>query len=126
MATEGHKCGQGKDCQQKRKVEIDKELEEIRAEMEKLRLRMQQGSQVRWRYEWPMKQREKWHVQQLLFRRQQWILRRWLREVETLSDMEEMVFICELEVGEKLSDKERRLVQDLIDCHESSEELSNF
>jgi hypothetical protein len=44
---------------------------------------------------------EKWHVQKLLARRQQQVLRRWLREVETLSDTEKVVYICEPEVGEK-------------------------
>jgi hypothetical protein len=29
MVIEGHKHGQGKDCPQKRKVEMDKELSEI-------------------------------------------------------------------------------------------------
>jgi hypothetical protein len=30
MATEGHRCGQDRDHQQKNKVEIEKELKEIR------------------------------------------------------------------------------------------------
>jgi hypothetical protein len=71
MATEGHRHGQGKDRQQKRKAEMDKELEEIRVELDRITLKMQQEAQVHWRYEWPMKQREKWHVQKLLARRQQ-------------------------------------------------------
>jgi hypothetical protein len=44
----------------------------------------------------------------LLARRKQQVLRRWLREVETLSDTEKLVCICEPEVGEYLSDEERR------------------
>jgi hypothetical protein len=38
-----------------KKEEMDKELEEMRAEMERLMLKMQQESQVHWKYEWPMK-----------------------------------------------------------------------
>jgi hypothetical protein len=45
MATEGHKCGQGADRKKKSKAKIDKELSEIRAEMERLALKMQQESQ---------------------------------------------------------------------------------
>jgi hypothetical protein len=41
MATEGHERGQRGGRQQKRKEEIDKELSEIRAEMERLALKMQ-------------------------------------------------------------------------------------
>jgi hypothetical protein len=60
--------------------------------MDRLTLKMQQESQVHWRYEWPLKRRVKWHVQKLLARRKQQVLRRWLREVETLSDTEEEWF----------------------------------
>jgi hypothetical protein len=86
MATEGHKHGRREDCPQKRKVEIDKELSEIRAEMEKLALKMQHEAKVRWRYEWPLKRKSRWHVQKLLARRKQQVLKRWLRHVENLSD----------------------------------------
>jgi hypothetical protein len=55
MATEGHKRSQGKDHQKKIKEKMDKELEEIRVETDRLALKMQQESQVHWRYEWPMK-----------------------------------------------------------------------
>jgi hypothetical protein len=52
-------------------------------------------------------------------------LRRWLKQVETLSDTEEeMVYICEPEVGRNLSDEgsnfqngnEERSIEDLIEC----------
>jgi hypothetical protein len=86
MVTEGHKRGRREDCPWKRKAEIDKELSEIRAEMEKLALKMQHEEKVRWRYEWPLKRKSKWHVQKLLARRQQQVLKRWLRHVENLSD----------------------------------------
>jgi hypothetical protein len=55
MAIEGHKHGQGEVHSQKRKAEMDKELSEIRAQMEKLAFKMQQESKVHWRYEWPLK-----------------------------------------------------------------------
>jgi hypothetical protein len=66
MVTEGHERGQDKDRQQKRKAETDKELKEIRAQMEKLALKMQQEVKTCWRYEWPLKRKEKWPIQKLL------------------------------------------------------------
>jgi ribosomal protein L29 len=36
MATEVYKHGRGKDCQQKNKEEMDKQLKEIRVEMDRL------------------------------------------------------------------------------------------
>jgi hypothetical protein len=61
----------------------------------------------------------------LLARRQQQVLRRWLREVETLSDTEEMIWIRELESGENLSEEKVRSV-DLMNGHEGSGEFSSF
>jgi hypothetical protein len=89
MATEGHRHGQGKDRQQKSKAEMDKELEEIRAELNRLELKMQQEAKVHWTYEWPLKRKAKWHVQKFLARRQQQVMRKWLRHVENLSDTKE-------------------------------------
>jgi hypothetical protein len=44
------------------------------------------------------------------------VLRRWLRHAKNLSATEEeVVYICEPEVGRNLSDEEERLVEDLID-----------
>jgi hypothetical protein len=94
---------------------MDKELKEIIVELDRLTLKTQQESQVHWRYEWPMVQRETWHVQNLLARRKQQVLRRWLKEVETLSGTKNLVCIYELEVGENLNDEERRSTVDLID-----------
>jgi hypothetical protein len=54
--------------------------------MEKLALKMQHEAKVCWRYEWPLKRKVEWHVQKLLARRQQHVLKRWLRHVENLSD----------------------------------------
>ena len=55
-------------------------------------------------------------VQKLLSRKQQQELRRWLRELENLSDIEEeLIHICELEIGRHLSDEEEvRSDKDLI------------
>ena len=41
MDTEGNRCGQGEDDQQKNKDGIDKELRQIIEKMEKLTLNMQ-------------------------------------------------------------------------------------
>jgi hypothetical protein len=69
MATEYHKHGQREDFPWKKKVEMDKELNEIQAEMEKLALKMQHEENVCWRYEWPLKRKSSWPVQTLLARR---------------------------------------------------------
>jgi hypothetical protein len=60
----------------------------------------------------------------LISRRQKKNLRRWLRHVETLSATEEeMVYICEPEVGRNLSDEEERSIEDLIDFQEGRGEI---
>jgi hypothetical protein len=55
-------------------------------------------------------------------------LRRWLREVENLSDIEEKVIqIREPEIGRNLNDDEKkRSVRDLINCQGGRSELSSF
>jgi hypothetical protein len=122
MATEGHRCGQGEDHSYKYK-----ELEKVRAEIEKMMLKMQQEAQGGWTYEWPLKRKVKWPVQKLLARGQQQVLKRWLRHAENLSDTEEeLVFICEPEFGKTLSDEEGRSVKGLINCQEGRDEFSNF
>jgi hypothetical protein len=61
------------------------------------------------------------------FQKEEENLRRWLRHVETLSATEEeMVYICEPEVGRNLSDEEERSVEDLIDFQEGRDEGSDF
>jgi hypothetical protein len=76
-------------------------------------------------YECPLKQRTKWHVHNFLTRWQQQVLRRWMKEVETLSDTEEeMVCICEPEIGENLNDEEKRSMEDLMRFQEGSDEGS--
>jgi hypothetical protein len=95
--------------------------------MEKMMLKMQQEHKEAWRYEWPLKEEARWPIQQLFSRRQQQVLRRWLRQVENLSDIEEQVCICKPEVGENLSDEEeKRSVRDLMSYQEGRSENSNF
>jgi hypothetical protein len=126
MATKGHERGQRGDRQKKSKAEIDKELIEIRARMEQLTLKMQQEAKVHWRYEWPLNRKAKWPVQKLLARKQQQAVRRWLRYAENLSNTEEeLICICEPEVGETLSNEEGRSVLGLINCQEGRDEFSN-
>ena len=50
-----------------------------------------------------------------------------MRELENLSDTEEeLIHICELETGRKLSDEEEmRSNEDFINCQESRDEFSN-
>jgi hypothetical protein len=78
MVVGSHKSGIREYCLQRRKGEMEKELGELRVEMEKLALKMQQKEKVRWRYEWPLKRIAKWFVWNLLARRQQHVLKRWL------------------------------------------------
>jgi hypothetical protein len=62
MATEGHEHGPRGDHQQKNKDETDKEINEIREQMEKLGFKMQQDAKMHWVYEWPMKNKVKWPI----------------------------------------------------------------
>jgi hypothetical protein len=70
MVFEGHKCSQREGCPLKRKEVMDKELNEIQAEMDQLEFNMQQEEKLHWRYEWPLKRKSKWHVEKVLARRQ--------------------------------------------------------
>jgi hypothetical protein len=124
MATEGRERGGREDHQKMSKEYIDKEISKIRVRMEQLTLKMQQEAKVHWRYEWPLNKKSKWHVQNFLARKQQQELKKWLRYAESLSDTE-MVCICELEVGETLSDEEERSVSGLINFQEGRDEFSN-
>jgi hypothetical protein len=125
MGTEGHKHGQREDHQQmKSKVDMDKELAKIRARMEELAFRMQQSERTQWVYEWPIKKKVKWPTKELLAKRQQRLLKIWLRYAEIFSDRE-LVCICEPEVGETLSDEEERSISGLINCQEGRDEFSN-
>jgi hypothetical protein len=73
--------------------------------MDELALQMQQNAKSRWVYEWPMKMKVKWPVKELVAKRQQRLLKRWLRHAESLrDDEEEMVQVCEPEAGRNLSD----------------------
>jgi hypothetical protein len=70
MATEGHGHGGKKNHhQQKKNLEMDLELAEVRARIEKLALRMQRDTKTHWVYEWTMKRKVKWPVKKLLARR---------------------------------------------------------
>jgi hypothetical protein len=125
MATEGHRQGPRGDHKQMRKEEMDKELNETREELNRLMLQWQRMQQGSWRYEWPMKGKVKWPIQQLISRKQKQMLKRWLRQVENLSDTEEeMVYICEPEIGESLDEEEERSVEDLTDFQEGNEKRS--
>jgi hypothetical protein len=151
MATEGHGRGGKKNHQQQpSKVEMDRELAEIRVRMDELALWVQQDTRSRWVYEWPMRMKEKWPVRALMAKRHQRLLKIWLRHVENLNRLEEkMVQVCEPEDGRNLSSEddmgstedlkdfqegrtkipncqegnEMRSLRDLIDCQEDSGEF---
>jgi hypothetical protein len=125
MVTEGHRHA-GRKSKEENLAEMDKELAEIRADIEKLELRMQQKAKSRWVYEWPMKKpKVKWPVKELMVRRQRRLLKGWLRYAENLDGPEEMVQVCEPETGRGLNDEENELgsVEDLKNCQEGREEI---
>jgi hypothetical protein len=94
--------------------------------MEKLAFKMQQDAKVHWVYEWPMKKKVKWPIQEIVGQRTTKVVERWLRYVESLRGEEEVVHICEPEAGKSLSDdEEKRSEKDLRNCQVGSEELSS-
>jgi hypothetical protein len=109
-----------------KKDKVDKELREIRENMENIALKMQQETKVHWTYEWPLKRKVKWLVQKLLAGRKHQVMRKWLRHAENLSWIEEKVIhICEPEIGRNLNDEEEvRSVKGLINCQEGRDEFS--
>jgi hypothetical protein len=134
MATEGHR----KKSKAEKLVEWDEEetrkLYELKADIEKLELRMRQEKEtkLRWVYEWPMKKpKVKWPVRELMVKGQQRLLKRWLRYAENLKATEEkMICHCWPETGRGLDDwddEEFELgsSEDLIDCQEGSGRFPN-
>jgi hypothetical protein len=62
----------------------------------------------------------------LVSKRQCQVLRRWLRHAKKFIDIEEKtIYICELEVGEKINEEEKIPVKDLIDYQECIYEVSH-
>jgi hypothetical protein len=128
MVTEGHRHA-GRKRKAKKLAEMDKELAEIRADIEELELRMRQKAKPRWVYEWPMKKpKVKCPVKGLMVRRQQRLLKGWLRYVENLNGPEEMVQMCEPETRRGLNDEENELgsTEDLKNCQEGKKEIPVF
>jgi hypothetical protein len=128
MTTEGHARDGKKIHQQLENTARDKELVEIRARMDELALRMQQNAKSRWVYEWPMKTKIKWPVRALMAKRQQRLLRIWLRHAENLNRPEKkMVQVCEPEDGRNLSSEDDMgSAEDLKDCQEEGERSQKF
>jgi hypothetical protein len=87
-------------------TEMDKELADIKREMEELEMKMRQNKKPRWVYEWPMKMpKVKWPVRELMVMRQRRLLRKWLRYAENLkATEEEMIDHCWPETGKGLDD----------------------
>jgi hypothetical protein len=86
MDVGSHEHGRGEVFPQKCKAEIEKDLREIRVEMEELAFNMQQETKVCWRYEWPLKRKTRWFVRDFLARGKQHVLKIWLRYDENLSE----------------------------------------
>jgi hypothetical protein len=105
---------------------MDLELAKVRERIEKLALQMQPNTKTHWVYEWPLRRKEKWPDKKLLARRQQRLLRRWLRYVKNLRPIEEMVCAYEPEAGRNINDDgEERSSRNLIHCQVGRDGLSN-
>jgi hypothetical protein len=64
MVTEDHRHA-GKKSKAEKLAEIDKELYELKVDIEKLELRMRQDKRLIWMHEWPMrKPKTKWPVKE--------------------------------------------------------------
>jgi hypothetical protein len=128
MDAEGHGHGRKKIHQEQENIARDKELAEIRERMDELALQMQHNAKSRWVYEWPMKMKAKWMIQELVAMRQQRLLKIWLRHAENLNRPEKkMVQVCEPEDGRNLSSEDDMgSAEDLKDCQEGRIEIPNF
>jgi hypothetical protein len=134
MVTEDHRHAGRKKSKAEKLAEMDKErdkeLYELKADIEKLELRMRQDRRRRRMRELPMKKaKEKWPVKELMVRGQRRLLKRWLRYAENLKATEEkMIYVCEPETGRGLDDEEDELgsAEDLKDCQEGREEIPVF
>jgi hypothetical protein len=158
MATEGHRK-KSKAEKLAEEAEETRKLYELKADIEKMELRMRQDRRRRRLRELPMKKaKAKWPVKQLMVIRQRRLLKRWLRYAENLRATEEdMICYCWPETGKSLDgdddddwDKlesadgfkycrlgrkeeipvcqegnELGSVEDLKDCREDSQGISN-
>jgi hypothetical protein len=84
MVTEDHRHAGRKKNKAEKLAEMDKErdkeLYELKADIEKLKLRMRQDRRMRRMHEFPMKKaKAKWPVKELMVRGQRRLLKRWLR-----------------------------------------------
>jgi hypothetical protein len=127
MATEGHKHAEKKSPKLMSVEEMDKELADIKREMEELEMKMRQNKKPRWVYEWPIKPpKVKWPVRELMVKGQQRMLRRWLRYAKNRRSIEEeeLVQVCEPETRESFNNLESELgsPEDLKHCQEGREE----
>jgi hypothetical protein len=96
MATEGHKHAEKKSAKLMSAAEMDKELTDIKREMEELEMKMRQNKKPRWMHEFPMKKAKvKWPVRELMVMRHRRLLKIWLRYAEDLkATKEEMIDHC--------------------------------
>jgi hypothetical protein len=110
MVTEDHRHAGRKKSKAEKLAEWDEEetrkLYELKADIEKMELRMRQDRRRRRMRELPMKKaKAKWPVRELMVRRQRRLLRKWLRYAENLKATEEKIIdYCWPETGKGLDD----------------------
>jgi hypothetical protein len=130
MATEGCRYAGRRTLELWSQEDINEELAYIKREMVRLELKLWQDKKSRCVYEWPMKKpKMKCPVRGLMVIRQHKMLKIWLRYAENLkATEEEMVHLCEPEMGESLNDLEIEmgLTDDLKHCQEGREEIPYF
>jgi hypothetical protein len=108
MVAEDHRHAGRKRSKAEKLAEWDEEetrkLYELKADIEKMELRMRQDRRRRRLRELPMeKAKAKWPVKQLMVIRQRRLLKRWLRYAENLRAIEEdMICYCWPETGQSL------------------------
>jgi hypothetical protein len=103
MATEGHRK-ESKAEKLAEEAKMTRDLYELKADIEKMELRMRQDRRRRRLRELQMeKAKAKWPVKQLMVIRQRRLLKRWRRYAENLSATEEdMICYCWPETGQSL------------------------
>jgi hypothetical protein len=108
MVTKGHRHARSKSQAEK--------LAELRADIEKLALKIRQDKEPRWEYEWPMKEAKSKMTSQ------------GVDGQKIVEDVNKTIEVCEPETGRGLNDEEDELglAKDIKHCQEGKVEILVF